>query len=122
MKNMLRWIACVPAGAIGGFLVLIVFSFVGNRYAEPGSIGNYINFLLGGALSGAAAVYIAAYIAPSKKNWVSMAVVLLSIAGMIVALPTMIENEDWSYLLFSIAQDGGAIFMAYKIFQKEITF
>lgn len=122
MKNILRWIVCVPAGAIGGFLVLIVFSFLGNRYAEPGSIGNYINFLLGGGLSGAAAVYIAAYIAPSKKNWVSVAVALLAVAGMAVALPAMIENKDWNYLLFSIAQDAGTIFMAYKIFRNEITF
>lgn len=122
MKNILRWIVCVPAGAIGGYLVLIVFSFLGNRYAEPGSIGNYINFLLGGGLSGAAAVYIAAYIAPSHKNWVSVAVAVLAVAGMVLALPTMIENKDWNYLLFSIAQDGGTIYMAYKIFHSEITF
>lgn len=122
MKNIFRWVICIPAGAIGGFLVLIVFSFLGNRYTEPGSIGGYLNFLLGGGLSGAAAVYIAAYIAPSHKNWVSVAVAVLAVAGMAIALPIMIENKDWSYLLFSIAQDGGTIIMAYKIFRNEIAF
>ena len=122
MKNALRWIVCVPAGVIGGFLVLMVFSFLGNRYAEPGSIGSLINFFIGGALSGAAVVYIVAYIAPSLKKGVSVTVALLAIVGMVVALPTMIEDKDWHYLLFSIAQDGGSIFMAYKIFRNEITF
>ena len=122
MKNILRWIVCIPAGVIGGFLVFLVFNFVGNRYAEPGSIGSYIQFLLSGGLSGAAAVYIAAYIAPSHRKWVGVFIASVAVVGMVFALPTIFENQDWSYLLFSIAQDGGTIFMTYKIFRNEITF
>lgn len=100
MKNILRWIVCIPVGAIGGFLIFLAFNFVGNRYAEPGSIGSYIELLLSGALSGAATVYIAAYIAPSHKKWVGVFIASLAVVGMVVALPTIIKNQDWSYLLF----------------------
>lgn len=122
MKNALRWIICIPAGSIGGFLILIVFKLLGGRLIEPGSIADYLDSLLGGALSGAAAVYIAAYIAPSHKQWVSLVLAMLAALGFVLALPTIIDNRDWAYLLFGIAQDGGTIYIAYKIFRRDITF
>lgn len=61
---ILRWLLFLPASFAGGFLVYIIFMFLSSRYIEPGSVVHFIESLFGGAVSGAAATYIAVYIAP----------------------------------------------------------
>jgi uncharacterized membrane protein YccC len=122
MKRILLWLACIPAGIIAGTLVLIIYQLLGSKFIEAGSIFHFIESLIGGALSGAAAVYVAAYIAPSHKKWVAAFLSVVVVISMAVTLPEVINNEEWSFLMFTTAQDIGSLYITYLIFKRVVTF
>lgn len=118
--KILRWIICVPAGMISGFLVYIIFSLLGHIAIPLGSIVCFLVDLLGAGLSGAVAVYASALIVPSQKKLLSLIIVALSLIGLILVVPIMVNNHAWNDIVFSIAQNAGAIYMAYKVFKWRI--
>ncbi len=117
----LRWLLFLPAAMLGGLLVYIIFEFLSGRYIDPGSIFGLINILLGGALSGAAAVYIAAYVAPCCEEKVAIGIAVLTLIVIVFTIP-LLKEDSISYILFYISQNIGIFYMAWRIFRREVTF
>ena len=119
--KIIRWLTFLPLSFLGGAAVFIIYDFFGSRYIEPGSIGDFIQSLLGGALSGAAATYIAIYIAPCCVKKVTIGYVLLALTAILLSAPYMIYDE-LSKILFYASQNIGLFYMAYLIYKGSVTF
>ena len=119
--KIIRWLLFIPVSILGGFLVFIVFDLFSGRFIEPGSVGSLINNVLGGGLSGAAAMYVAAYIAPCYEEKVALGYALLALVAIVFTVP-LLANDSISYILFYIAQNIGIFYMAWLIYRREITF
>ncbi len=120
--KIIRWVLCLPVGMATGVLVFFFFKLLGGRHIEPGSITAFLDALLGGGLSGSAAVYVSCYVAPTHRKYVALVLVLLTAIGSILAYPIMFEKRDWAYFLFTLAQDSGMVFITYKICKGQIGF
>lgn len=116
----LRWVICIPLGALAGAAVQIIYLQL-NRYIEAGTLIYYVESMVAGGLAGATAIYVAAYIAPSRKLLLSILLCCLSFYNLYLSLQN-VEVDGWSYVSLNAAQIAGSICMAYLIFSKKVTF
>ena len=123
LKTVLRWIFFLPIGMLTGFVVFIVYTAIGGNFNPiPGSIGEIIDGLLGGALSGLSAAYVSLYIVPSHHKIVAWILVSLIIVSIILTVPYVVSQKDWIYLLITLTQDLGILLICYKVIKQQITF
>jgi len=117
----LRWIALLPASALGSLLVYVVFVFLNKTIPFTGNdtIWNYAIEFIGHAMMGAAFVLIGICIAPSRRK--SCAIVLFAIAcvvsGASLAFGIMSDYpwKDYVGMLCTILGAGHAYFNSDKI-------
>jgi len=134
LKKILRWLLFLPISILCGGLVFLAFdNFVG-RYIGPGTLGSYINHIAAGGLSGAAAVYIGVYIAPSyeKKVAIGYAVITLIVLILSLTLPifypesfvSQTNREYFSFVdnLTEVARNIGMFYMAWNIYRGKVVF
>ena len=119
--TIVRWLLFLPASFIGGFLVFIIYSLFGSRYIESGCIADFIQRLFGGALSGAAATYIAVYVAPCCVRNVTTGYLLLAIIAIVFTVHLLAEDSI-SYIIFYVAQNIGISYMAWLIYKGDVYF
>ncbi len=124
-KKALRWVLCIPLGVIGGTCAQLVAELLlvyTNRYVEAGSFISTIPMLLAGGIGGAAAVYVAAYVAPSHRLGVAIFLLMVSISSVYFGFMNAQIDGDWGNLLLTSAQTAGGAWVVYLIFKKRITF
>lgn len=118
--NILRWIICVPVGALSGFLALLLWTQLAGFDAKDGSIGDYINALIGGGVSGLLAAYVSALIAPNKRKVLAWALLVLIAVTLLLVLPAILREADYHYLCFTIAQDAGIAAIAIALITERL--
>ena len=102
-------------GALSGFLVLLLWTQVVGFDAKADSIGDYIDALIGGSVSGLLTAYVSALIAPNKRKVLAWALLALIAATLVLAVPSIIKEADYYYLCFTIAQDAGIAAIAIAL-------
>lgn len=116
----LRWIAMLPAAALGGMLawwLIVTLNRISMPFAgvNPDSLLASIFILVSSStVFGGAFVYIAAYVAPSHEKQVAMifAGLLILLAG--AALFASILTRDWQSILQLALSVLGAGTVAYE--------
>lgn len=112
--RILRWLLCIPVGIASGFAAYFLLSlFNGN---------SFIQYLIAGGAGGAATVWIACRIAPSHQKILAVSLSVLSVLLTLLVVSIIIQNEDWKYLSYCIAQDIGIIYCTVSVWKGNITF
>lgn len=120
---ILRWLLFLPTGILAGFVVFILYMMTFGRFApNPGSIGYLLASMIGGWASGAVAAYVACYVSPSHPKWVAGLLVLLALVGAATGIPFLVSQNDWDYLLITIAQDIGILVISIQVLRGLIVF
>jgi len=119
-KIITRWIFFIPAGLLCGALVGLA-TIYGSGYSAPGSVGSYVINVWGGGMSGAAAMYVFCFVAPSHREKIALIVSLLVLALYGITIPFILEDSLDELLMFT-SQAVGYIIVGWQIFKKKITF
>ena len=125
LLTVLRWVVCVPAGLLCGFLAQYAYVlFMGDMPTisldRHGILG-----LLAGIVGGAMAVYVSAKIAPTeKKLWVCFPLTLLSFfsAGLTIYVYLSFPDESLFEVAFAWAQLLGAVLVTYATFNGSLEY
>jgi hypothetical protein len=116
IKSILRWLLCLPAGSLAGGLAFILYTGIG--FERVGWFG----LALGGALSGAAMLYVTCWVAPSRERVVAVITVILLLIVNVISIILSFQLEDWSFCLLYLSQCVGAVVVARSIRSGDIAF
>ena len=124
LKKILRWLLFLPISILCGWLVFLAFDTFVGRYIGPGTLASYINHIAAGGLSGAAAVYIGVYIAPSYEKKVAIGYAVITLIGIIYTLTFYKYWQEEGLLenLTYVAQNVGIFYMAWNIYRGKVVF
>lgn len=122
--KVLRWITLLPASLIGGYVGWFVVSLLNKitaaGYYNPNSfLGRLFIESVSHMAMGAAAIYIAARIAPVYKKQVSLIMcgLVILMAGLFL-FPAILKPDYWAmYAVVCLVIGSGG--MAYSVFSGE---
>lgn len=105
-KNIFRWIVFIPAAFAGSSLAYLasILFFGAGSWLSGFPFMSPMNQIMASGLSGYAAIFIAAYVAPSEDKKIPIIIVatLLVLAGL-VSLAIRANNSEWLRVAEGIA-------------------
>lgn len=114
MKSFIRWILCLPCGAVAGGLAGLLYMAFGQGN------GTWFVAILSGGFSGAVAVYITCYVAPDFESKVAVVVATLLLVSNAYGMIMSVQFEEWMWAVFNVGQAIGGIIMAHAIWRGEL--
>ena len=119
LHPIIRWILFIPASLIAGWASYFVILLV-HKMKSFGGLAEYFIQLSASGLSGAAAIYVAYYIAPHFKKRVVLGYVVVAFLLILLTLLTVpIFDDSLMENLRYAAQNIGIFAMGWYLYREE---